>query len=113
MALARFSAPLPVPAVADDRVHALTGIKVHEVSVVDRPANRKKFLVTKNTKETPAEALARRGRAATAAIIKANGPVRGQAIVDAIVNRHRPAAPTTKAAPVCWDRDMAPKTRRR
>jgi hypothetical protein len=39
-------------AAAEDETHELTGIVVHEVSVVDRPANRRKFLLVKRDAST-------------------------------------------------------------
>lgn len=39
-------------AAAEDETHELTGIVVHEVSVVDRPANKRKFLLVKRDAST-------------------------------------------------------------
>lgn len=40
-----------IPTVDDDEVFELTNIKVHEVSLVDRAANQRKFVVTKRDKK--------------------------------------------------------------
>lgn len=60
---------------APEATHELTGMSIQEVSAVDRAANRRKFLVTKN--ETPEETAARvqakiaeRGDAAPGAVAK-------------------------------------------
>jgi len=63
-------------AVVEPQTHRLTDIEVHEVSVVDRPANQRKFLVVKHDTskapegKVPAMKLTAKAKADLAAVVK-------------------------------------------